>query len=149
MNTIPTFFVNYKLKILSGDEVEITHREMQCLSFDNAVAVAKQLKGCADVAEEILVINGLTGEIVFELADDDEPVENSSIKASAVENPSDEFIDAFGMRWTSVWTLSCDGINCPYCPYNGQGLCDASDGLGAAERDALVKSAMRRKEENR
>lgn len=146
MNTIPTFFVNYKFKILSGDEVEITHREMQCLSFDNAVAVAKQLKGCADVAGEILVINGLTGEIVFELEDDDESVENSSIKASAVENPSDEFIDAFGMRWTSAWSLDCDGISCSRCPYYGHGLCDASDELCATERDALVRSAMHRRE---
>ena len=124
------YYVVYKTADYS-DENKTKMHEDAYLNYTNALLVAQELTKCNDLAGEVSVIDGSTGEVLdtFDSNDATPAVEEKVEKPTTLD--SNAFEDGLGGVWRKdedeeddLWSYDCSGISCNDCPYNlGRGPC--------------------------
>lgn len=139
------YCVVYHVADFAADGEFICHQDAYC-DHNNALLVAKDLAKCLDVADNVFVIDGLTGEILNTILKD-APQED---KAEEDDAPAfeDGLDDGTGGVWhlteDNKWDYDCTGFFCSDCAYCDENYCLVHNPLTKEERDIQIKSAKAR-----
>ena len=142
------YYVVYHVADFSEDNKFICHQDAY-RDYNNALLVAKDLAKCLDVADNVFVIDGLTGEVLNTILkdapqenkaeEDDAPADNTSASA-------DTYRDKNGDTWFRIsdgrWRIDCTDRHCADCPYySEEGDCIVQEPLHDADRNYQVELA--------
>lgn len=136
------YCVVYHVADFSADGEFICHQDAY-RDYNNALLVARDLAKYFDIADDVYVIDGLTGEVLNTILKD-EPQEDTAEKNDAPAS-SDTFDDGTGGVWQcrddGKWGYHCRGLTCPDCAYYDEGRCLANGHVAQEQRDILIESA--------
>lgn len=150
------YYVVYHVADFAADNEFICHQDAY-RDHNNALLVAKDLAKCLDVADNVFVIDGLTGEVLNTILkdapqedkaeEDDAPADNT--EKNNAPAPADTYKDKNGDTWFRIsdgrWRIDCANRHCADCPYyNEEGDCIVQEPLHDADRNYQVELARLR-----
>lgn len=142
------YYVVYHVADFAADGEFICHQDTY-RDHNNALLVAKDLAKCLDVADNVFVIDGLTGEVLNTILKDapqEDKVEEDGAPADSVPTPMDTYKDKNGDTWFRIsdgrWRIDCSNRHCADCPYySEEGDCIVQEPLHDADRNYQVELA--------
>lgn len=142
------YYVVYHVADLSADNEFICHQDTY-RDHNNALLVAKDLAKCLDVADNVFVIDGLTGEVLNTILKDapqEDKAEEDGAPADDASTPVDTYKDKNGDTWFRIsdgrWRIDCTNRHCADCPYySEEGDCIVQEPLHGADRNYQVELA--------
>lgn len=147
------YYVIYHVADFTADNEFICHQDAY-RDHNNALLVAKDLAKCLDIADNVFVIDGLTGEVLNTILKDapqEDKVEEDDAPADNTEKnnapaPADTYKDKNGDTWFRIsdgrWRLDCTNRHCADCPYyDEEGDCIVQEPLHDADRNYQVELA--------
>ena len=145
------YYVVYHVADFAADNEFICHQDAYC-SHDNALLVAKDLAKCLDVADNVFVIDGLTGEVLNTILKDapqEDKAEEDDAPADNTSDPADTYRDKNGDTWFRIsdgrWRIDCTNRHCADCPYySEEGDCIVQEPLHDVDRNYQVELARQR-----
>lgn len=150
------YYVVYHVADFAADNEFICHQDTY-RDHNNALLVAKDLAKCLDVADNVFVIDGLTGEVLNTILKDapqEDKTEEDNAPADNTEKsnapiPEDIYKDKNGDTWFRIsdgrWRFDCSNRHCAYCPYyEGEYGCGVREPLHEADRNYQVDLARER-----
>lgn len=145
------YCVVYHVADFSADGEFICHQDTY-RDHNNALLVAKDLAKCLDVADNVFVIDGLTGEVLNTILKDapqENKAEEDDAPADNASDPVDTYRDKNGDTWFRIsdgrWRLDCTNRRCAGCPYySEEGDCIVQEPLHEADRNYQVELARQR-----
>lgn len=150
------YYVVYHVADFSADNEFICHQDAY-RDHNNALLVAKDLAKCLDIADNVFVIDGLTGEVLNTILKDapqeDKAEENDTPADNTEKNnapaPADTYKDKNGDTWFRIsdgrWRIDCTNRHCADCPYySEEGDCIVQEPLHDADRNYQVELARLR-----
>ena len=140
------YYVVYHVADFAADNESICHQDAYC-DYNNALLVAKDLAKCLDVADDVYVIDGLTGEVLNTILKD-APQEDKAEENDAPA-PADTYRDKNGDTWFRIsdgrWRIDCANRHCADCPYySEEGDCIVQEPLHDVDRNYQVELARLR-----
>lgn len=135
----------------AADDEFICHQDIY-RDHNNALLVAKDLAKCLDVADNVFVIDGLTGEVLNTILKDapqENKAEEDGAPADNASTPVDTYRDKNGDTWFRIsdgrWRIDCANRHCADCPYySEEGDCIVQEPLHDADRNYQVELARLR-----
>lgn len=145
------YYVVYHVADFAADNEFICHQDAYC-SYNNALLVAKDLAKCLDVADNVFVIDGLTGEVLNTILKDapqEDKAEEDDAPADDASTPADTYRDKNGDTWFRIsdgrWRIDCTNRHCADCPYySEEGDCIVQEPLHDVDRNYQVELARLR-----
>lgn len=145
------YYVVYHVADFAADNEFICHQDAY-RSHDNALLVAKDLAKCLDVADNVFVIDGLTGEVLNTILKDapqEDKAEEDDAPADNTSDPADTYKDKNGDTWFRIsdgrWRIDCTNRHCADCPYySEEGDCIVQEPLHDVDRNYQVELARLR-----
>ena len=145
------YYVVYHVADFSADDESISHQDAY-RDHNNALLVAKDLAKCLDVADNVFVIDGLTGEVLNTILKDapqKDKAEEDGAPADDASTPVDTYKDKNGDTWFRIsdgrWRIDCSNRRCADCPYySEEGDCIVQEPLHDADRNYQVELARLR-----
>lgn len=145
------YCVVYHVADFAADNEFICHQDAYC-DYNNALLVAKDLAKCLDVADNVFVIDGLTGEVLNTILKDapqENKAEEDDAPADNASTPVDTYKDKNGDTWFRIsdgrWRIDCTNRHCADCPYySEEGDCIVQEPLHDADRNYQVELARLR-----
>ena len=145
------YYVVYHVADFSADNEFICHQDAY-RDHNNALLVAKDLAKCLDVADNVFVIDGLTGEVLNTILKDapqENKVEEDDAPADNTSDPVDTYRDKNGDTWFRIsdgrWRIDCTNRHCADCPYySEEGDCIVQEPLPDVDRNYQVELARQR-----
>ena len=145
------YYVVYHVADFSADNEFICHQDAY-RDHNNALLVAKDLAKCLDVADNVFVIDGLTGEVLNTILKDapqEDKAEEDDAPADNTSAPVDTYKDKNGDTWFRIsdgrWRIDCTNRHCADCPYySEEGDCIVQEPLHEADRNYQVELARQR-----
>lgn len=145
------YCVVYHVADFAADGEFICHQDAY-RDHNNALLVAKDLAKCLDVADNVFVIDGLTGEVLDTILKDapqENKVEEDDAPADNTSDPVDTYRDKNGDTWFRIsdgrWRIDCSNRHCADCPYyDEEGDCIVQEPLHKADRNYHVELARQR-----
>lgn len=145
------YYVVYHVADFAADNEFICHQDAYC-SYNNALLVAKDLAKCLDVADNVFVIDGLTGEVLNTILKDapqEDSTEEDDAPADNTSDPADTYRDKNGDTWFRIsdgrWRIDCTNRHCADCPYySEEGDCIVQEPLHDVDRNYQVELARLR-----
>lgn len=145
------YYVVYHVADFSADNEFICHQDAY-RDHNNALLVAKDLAKCLDVADNVFVIDGLTGEVLNTILKDapqEEKTEEDRAPADNTSDPVDTYKDKNGDTWFRIsdgrWRIDCTNRHCADCPYySEEGDCIVQEPLHDADRNYQVELARQK-----
>lgn len=145
------YYVVYHVADFSADDEFICHQDAYC-DHNNALLVAKDLAKCLDVADNVFVIDGLTGEVLNTILKDapqEDKAEENDAPADNTPISADTYRDKNGDTWFRIsdgrWRIDCANRHCADCPYySEEGDCIVQEPLHDADRNYQVELARLR-----
>ena len=145
------YYVVYHVADFTADNEFICHQDAY-RDHNNALLVAKDLAKCLDVADNVFVIDGLTGEVLNTILKDapqENKVEEDDAPADNTSDPADTYRDKNGDTWFRIsdgrWRIHCTNRHCADCPYySEEGDCIVQEPLHDADRNYQVELARLR-----
>lgn len=145
------YYVVYHVADFAADNEFICHQDAYC-SHNNALLVAKDLAKCLDVADNVFVIDGLTGEVLNTILKDapqEDKTEEDDAPADNTPTSVDTYKDKNGDIWFRIndgrWRIDCTDRHCADCPYcSEEGDCIVQEPLHDADRNYQVELARLR-----
>lgn len=145
------YYVVYHVADFSADNEFICHQDAYH-DHNNALLVAKDLAKCLDVADNVFVIDGLTGEVLNTILKDapqKNKVEEDGSPADNASTPADTYRDKNGDTWFRIsdgrWRIDCANRHCADCPYySEEGDCIVQEPLPDADRNYQVELARQK-----
>ena len=145
------YYVVYHVADFAADGEFICHQDTY-RDHNNALLVAKDLAKCLDVADNVFVIDGLTGEVLNTILKDapqENKVEEDSAPADNASTPADIYKDKNGDTWFRIsdgrWRIDCTDRHCADCPYySEEGDCIVQEPLHDADRNYQVELARQK-----
>lgn len=145
------YYVVYHVADFAADGEFICHQDAY-RDHNNALLVAKDLAKCLDVADNVFVIDGLTGEVLDTILKDapqENKVEEDDAPADNTSDPVDTYRDKNGDTWFRIsdgrWRIDCSNRHCADCPYyDEEGDCIVQEPLHKADRNYHVELARQR-----
>ena len=145
------YCVVYHVADFSADG-EFICRQDTYRDHNNALLVAKDLAKCLDVADNVFVIDGLTGEVLNTILKDapqEGKTEEDDAPADNTSDPVDTYRDKNGDTWFRIsdgrWRIDCTNRHCADCPYfNEEGDCIVQEPLHDADRNYQVELARQK-----
>lgn len=147
------YYVVYHVADFAADNEFICHQDAY-RDHNNALLVAKDLAKCLDVADNVFVIDGLTGEVLNTILKDapqEDKAEEDGAPADNTEKnnapaPADTYKDKNGDTWFRIsdgrWRIDCANRHCADCPYySEEGDCIVQEPLHDADRNYQVELA--------
>ena len=135
----------------AADDEFICHKDTY-RDHNNALLVAKDLAKCLDVADNVFVIDGLTGEVLNTILKDapqEDKAEEDGTPADNTSAPVDTYRDKNGDTWFRIsdgrWRIDCTNRHCADCPYyDEEGDCIVQEPLPDVDRNYQVELARQR-----
>lgn len=145
------YCVVYHVADFAADGEFICHQDTY-RDHNNALLVAKDLAKCLDVADNVFVIDGLTGEVLNTILKDapqEDKAEEDDAPADNTSDPVDTYRDKNGDIWFRIddgrWRIDCTNRHCADCPYySEEGDCIVQEPLHDADRNYQVELARLR-----
>lgn len=145
------YYVVYHVADFAADGEFICHQDTY-RDHNNALLVAKDLAKCLDVADNVFVIDGLTGEVLNTILKDapqEDKTEEDDAPADNTSDPVDIYKDKNGDTWFRIsdgrWRIDCTDRHCADCPYySEEGDCIVQEPLHYADRNYQVELARLR-----
>lgn len=145
------YYVVYHVADFAADGEFICHQDTY-RDHNNALLVAKDLAKCLDVADNVFVIDGLTGEVLNTILKDapqEDKTEEDDAPADNTSDPVDTYRDKNGDTWFRIsdgrWRIDCTNRHCADCPYfSEEGDCIVQEPLHDADRNYQVELARQR-----
>ena len=145
------YYVVYHVADFAADNEFICHQDAY-RDHNNALLVAKDLAKCFDVADNVFVIDGLTGEVLNTILKDapqEDKTEENDTPADNTSDPVDTYRDKNGDTWFRIsdgrWRIDCANRHCADCPYySEEGDCIVQEPLHDADRNYQVELARLR-----
>ena len=145
------YYVVYHVADFAADGEFICHQDTY-RDHNNALLVAKDLAKCLDVADNVFVIDGLTGEVLNTILKDapqEDRAEEDDAPADSTSDPVDIYKDKNGDTWFRIsdgrWRIDCTNRHCADCPYfSEEGDCIVQEPLHDADRNYQVELARQR-----
>ena len=145
------YYVVYHVADFAADNEFICHQDTY-RDHNNALLVAKDLAKCLDVADNVFVIDGLTGEVLNTILKDapqEEKTEEDDAPADNASDPADTYRDKNGDTWFRIsdgrWRIDCANRHCADCPYySEEGDCIVQEPLPDVDRNYQVELARLR-----
>lgn len=145
------YYVVYHVADFAADGEFICHQDTY-RDHNNALMVAKDLAKCLDVADNVFVIDGLTGEVLNTILKDapqEDKTEEDDAPADNTSDPVDTYRDKNGDTWFRIsdgrWRIDCSNRHCADCPYfSEEGDCIVQEPLHDADRNYQVELARQR-----
>lgn len=145
------YYVVYHVADFSADNEFICHQDAY-RDHNNALLVAKDLAKCLDVADNVFVIDGLTGEVLNTILKDapqEDKTEEDGAPADNTSDPVDTYKDKNGDTWFRIsdgrWRIDCANRHCADCPYySEEGDCTVQEPLHDVDRNYQVELARQR-----
>lgn len=145
------YCVVYHVADFAADNEFICHQDAY-RDHNNALLVAKDLAKCLDVANNVFVIDGLTGEVLNTILKDapqENKAEEDDAPADNTSDPVDTYRDKNGDTWFRIsdgrWRIDCANRHCADCPYySEEGDCIVQEPLHDADRNYQVELARLR-----
>lgn len=145
------YYVVYHVADFAADNEFICHQDAY-RDHNNALLVAKDLAKCLDVADNVFVIDGLTGEVLNTILKDapqEDKVEEDDAPADNASTPVDTYRDKNGDTWFRIsdgrWRIDCSNRHCAGCPYySEEGDCIVQEPLHDTDRNYQVELARLR-----
>ena len=145
------YYVVYHVADFTADNEFICHQDAY-RDHNNALLVAKDLAKCLDVADNVFVIDGLTGEVLNTILKDapqEEKTEEDDAPADNTSDPVDTYKDKNGDTWFRIsdgrWRIDCTNRHCADCPYyDEEGDCIVQEPLPDVDRNYQVELARQR-----
>ena len=142
------YYVVYHVADFTADGEFICHQDAY-LDHNNALLVAKDLAKCLDVADNVFVIDGLTGEVLNTILKDapqEDKTEEDDAPADNASTSADTYRDKNGDTWFRIsdgrWRIDCSNRHCADCPYySEEGDCIVQEPLHDADRNYQVELA--------
>ena len=142
------YYVVYHVADFTADNEFICHQDAY-RDHNNALLVAKDLAKCLDVADNVFVIDGLTGEVLNTILKDapqEDKAEENDAPADDASIPVDTYKDKNGDTWFRIsdgrWRIDCTNRHCADCPYySEEGDCIVQEPLHDADRNYQVELA--------
>lgn len=142
------YYVVYHVADFAADNEFICHQDAYC-DHNNALLVAKDLAKCLDIADNVFVIDGLTGEVLNTILKDapqKDKAEEDDAPADDASTPVDTYKDKNGDTWFRIsdgrWRIDCTNRHCADCPYySEEGDCIVQEPLHDADRNYQVELA--------
>lgn len=139
------YYVVYHVADFSADNEFICHQDAY-RDHNNALLVAKDLAKCLDVADNVFVIDGLTGEVLNTILKDapqEDKAEEDDTLSDNTPTSADTYRDKNGDTWFRIsdgrWRIDCANRHCPY--YSEEGDCIVQEPLHDADRNYQVELA--------
>lgn len=141
------YYVVYHIADFAAADDEFICHQDTYRDHNNALLVAKDLAKCLDVADNVFVIDGLTGEVLNTILKD-APQEDKA-PADNTSTPVDTYKDKNGDIWFRIsdgrWRIDCANRHCADCPYySEEGDCIVQEPLHDADRNYQVELARLR-----
>ena len=145
------YYVVYHVADFAADNESICHQDAY-RDHNNALLVAKDLAKCLDVADNVFVIDGLTGEVLNTILKDapqENKTEEDDAPADNTSDPVDTYKDKNGDTWFRIsdgrWRIDCTNRHCADCPYyDEEGDCIVQEPLPDVDRNYQVELARQR-----
>lgn len=145
------YYVVYHVANFAADNEFICHQDTY-RDHNNALLVAKDLAKCLDVADNVFVIDGLTGEVLNTILKDapqENKVEEDDAPADNTSDPADTYKDKNGDTWFRIsdgrWRIDCSNRHCADCPYySEEGDCIVQEPLHDADRNYQIELARQK-----
>lgn len=145
------YCVVYHVADFAADNEFICHQDAY-RDHNNALLVAKDLAKCLDVADNVFVIDGLTGEVLNTILKDapqEDKAEEDDAPADNASTSVDTYKDKNGDTWFRIsdgrWRIDCTNRHCADCPYyNEEGDCIVQEPLHDADRNYQIELAHQR-----
>lgn len=145
------YYVVYHVADFTADSEFICHQDAY-RDHNNALLVAKDLAKCLDVADNVFVIDGLTGEVLNTILKDapqEDKTEEDDAPADNTSDPVDTYKDKNGDTWFRIsdgrWRIDCSNRHCADCPYfDEEGDCIVQEPLPDADRNYQVELARQK-----
>ena len=145
------YYVVYHVADFAADNESICHQDAYH-DHNNAQLVAKDLAKCLDVADNVFVIDGLTGEVLNTILKDapqEDKTEEDDAPADNTSDPVDTYRDKNGDTWFRIsdgrWRIDCTNRHCADCPYyDEEGDCIVQEPLPDVDRNYQVELARQR-----
>ena len=145
------YYVVYHVADFTADNEFICHQDAY-RDHNNALLVAKDLAKCLDVADNVFVIDGLTGEVLNTILKDapqEDKTEEDDVPADNTSDPADTYRDKNGDTWFRIsdgrWRIDCTNRHCADCPYySEEGDCIVQEPLPDVDRNYQVELARQR-----
>lgn len=145
------YYVVYHVADFATDNEFICHQDAY-RDHNNALLVAKDLAKCLDVADNVFVIDGLTGEVLNTILKDapqEDKAEEDDAPADNTSSSEDSYRDKNDDIWFRIsdgrWRLDCTNRHCSDCPYyDEEGDCIVQEPLHDADRNYQVELARQR-----
>lgn len=146
------YYVVYHVADFAADNEFICHQDAY-RDHNNALLVAKDLAKCLDVADNVFVIDGLTGEVLNTILKDapqEDKAEEDDAPADDTPTSADTYRDKNGDTWFRIsdgrWRIDCSNRHCADCPYySEEGDCIVQEPLHDADRNYQVELARQKK----
>lgn len=146
-----SYYVVYHVADFAADNESICHQDTY-RDHNNALLVAKDLAKCLDVADNVFVIDGLTGEVLNTILKDapqEDKAEEDDAPADNTSDPVDTYRDKNGDTWFRIndgrWRIDCTNRHCADCPYySEEGDCIVQEPLHDADRNYQVELARQK-----
>lgn len=117
------YYVVYHVADFTADNEFICHQDAY-RDHNNALLVAKDLAKCLDVADNVFVIDGLTGEVLNTILKDapqEDKAEEDDVPADDTPPSVNTYRDKDGNTWFRIgdgrWIFDCANRHCADCPY--------------------------------
>ena len=117
------YYVVYHVADYAADNEFICHQDAY-RDHNNALLVAKDLAKCLDVADNVFVIDGLTGEVLNTILKDtpqEDKTEEDDTPADNTPPSVNTYRDKDGNTWFRIgggrWIFDCANQHCSDCPY--------------------------------
>lgn len=145
------YYVVYHVADFAADNKFICHQDAY-RDHNNALLVAKDLAKCLDVADNVFVIDGLTGEVLNTILKDaprEDKAEEDGAPADGISAPADTYRDKNGDIWFRIsdgrWRIDCANRHCADCPYySEEGDCIVQEPLHDVDRNYQVELARQK-----
>lgn len=145
------YYVVYHVADFSVDN-EFTCHQDAYLNHNNALLVAKDVAKCLDVADNVFVIDGLTGEVldtILKNAPQEDKTEEDGAPADNTPTSADTYRDKNGDTWFRIsdgrWRIDCSNRHCADCPYySEEGDCIVQEPLPDVDRNYQVELARQK-----
>ena len=145
------YYVVYHVADFTTDNEFICHQDAY-RDHNNALLVAKDIAKCLDVADNVFVIDGLTGEVLNTILKDapqEDKTEEDDAPANNTSDPADTYRDKNGDTWFRIsdgrWRIDCTNRHCADCPYyDEEGDCIVQEPLPDVDRNYQVELARQR-----
>ena len=145
------YYVVYHVADFAADNEFICHQDTY-RDHNNALLVAKDLAKCLDVADNVFVIDGLTGEVLNTILKDapqEDRAEEDGAPADNTSDPADTYRDKNGDTWFRIsdgrWRIDCTNRHCADCPYySEEGDCIVQEPLHDVDRNYQVELARQK-----